>query len=92
MKKYEIVIHNIDGRYTKEVYSRDKRGNLVYVTDIEAQKIPNDYENKEVYELIHSSDYKKVKSPFTGEDGKNIFLYGRYINISSRISDEKNRF
>ena len=91
MKKYEIVIH-YNGTYTKEVYSRDKRGNLVYVTDIEAQKIPNDYENKEIYELIHSSDYKKVKSPFIGDDGKNIFLYGRYINISSRISDEKNRF
>lgn len=92
MKKYEIVIHNIDGRYIKEVYSRDSQNNLTFVNEDEASKIPNDYENKEVYELIHSSDYKKVKSPFTGEDGKNIFLYGRYINISSRISDEKNRF
>ena len=92
MKKYEIVIHNIDGRYIKEVYSRDSQNNLTFVNEEEANKIPNNYENKDVYELIHPLDYKKVKSPFVGYDGKNIFLYGRYINISSRISDEKNRF
>lgn len=92
MKKYEIVIHNIDGRYTKEVYSRDSQNNLTFVNEEEANKIPNNYENKDVYELIHHLDYERVKSPFVGDDGKNIFLYGRYINISSRISDEKNRF
>jgi hypothetical protein len=92
MKRYEIVIHNIGGRYIKEVYSRDSQNNLTFVNEEEANKIPNNYENKEVYELIHSSDYKKVKSPFTGEDGKKIYLFGRYINISCRIPDEKNRF
>ena len=92
MKKYEIVIHNIDGRYIKEVYSRDSQNNLTFVNEEEANKIPNNYENKDVHELIHRLDYERVKSPFVGSDGKNIFLYGRYINISSRISDEKNRF
>ena len=92
MKKYEIVIHNINGRYTKEVYSRDSQNNLTFVNEEEANKIPNNYENKDIHELIHNLDYEKVKSPFVGVDGKNIFLYGRYINISSRISDEKNRF
>lgn len=92
MKKYEIVMHSVGGKYFKEVYSRDSQNNLTFVNEEEANKIPNDYENKEVYELIHSSEYKMVKSPFIGEDGKNIFLYGRYINISSRIKDEINRF
>lgn len=92
MKKYEIVIHNINGKYIKEVYSRDSQNNLTFVNEEEANKIPNNYKNKDVYELIHHLDYERVKSPFVGADGKNIFLYGRYINISSRISDEKNRF
>ena len=92
MKKYEIIIHNIGGKYFKEVYYRNSNGNLILVPEEEANKIPNNYENKDVYELIHRLDYERIKSPFVGSDGKNIFLYGRYINISSRISDEKNRF
>ena len=87
MKRYEIVIHHIGGKYVKEVYWRSSGGTLGLVSEEEAAQIPMNYPEKEVFELHHSADCERVKSPF---DGK--YLYGRYINISSRISDEINRF
>ena len=87
MKKYEIVIHKIGGKFIKETYARDSDGSLIFVDDYEADSIPMNYSEKEIYELNHSQDYEKVKSPFEGR-----YLYGRYINMSHRVKDEINRF
>jgi hypothetical protein len=87
MKRYEIVIHRVGNKFTKETYSRDSNGSLIFVDDYEADSIPMNYSEKEIYELNHSHDYEKVKSPFGGR-----YLYGRYINISQRVKDEINRF
>lgn len=88
MKAYEIVVHNFENkRYVKEVYSRESNGQLSLVEDSEADQIPMNYENRIVVELHHSLDYERVKSPFNGK-----LLYGRYINVSNRVSDSINRF
>jgi len=87
MKKYEIVIHKIGEKLVKETYARDSNGNLIYVEDYESDLFPMNYPEKEIYELNHSEDYEKVKSPFEGR-----YLYGRYINMSHRVKDEINRF
>ena len=86
-KHYEIVVHRVNGKYYNEVYCRNKDNTLSYVDEFEADRIPNDYPFKEIYELSHPDNYEKVKSPFNGK-----MLYGRYINISTRIKDEINRF
>lgn len=92
---YEIVVHTFYGKkpmYVNEVYKRMGTGELRFVHEDEASRIPNNHPNKEIFELMHSENYEKVKSPFKDENGEDLYLYGRYINISSRRSDPDARF
>ena len=89
MKKYEVVIHRIDGKYINEYYVRNKNS-LNYITKEDFYKEANgDYS---IYELTHNSSYEKIKSPYKDEKGNDIYLYGRYTNISSRLSEFEARF
>ena len=93
--KYEIVVHtfyNKEPMYVNEVYKRMDTGELRFVYKDEANKIPNNHPNKEVFELVHSENYEKVKSPFKDENSEDLYLYGRYINISNRRNDCDARF
>jgi hypothetical protein len=88
---YEVVHHYIKDEIIMEVYSRSEHSNnLEYIKDY--SNIPFGIVSKELHELRHSDNYKKVKSPFKDDNGDDIYLYGRYINISNRIKDEINRF
>ena len=87
MKTFECIVHNFKGsniQYINEYYKvvNGKR----YLSDAEEYSASKK-EDRAVFELIHNKDYKKVVSPYNG-----VMLYGRFINISSRMKDEKARF
>lgn len=89
MKKYEVVVHQIGDKHINEYYVRSKNS-LNYITQEDFYKKSNgDYS---IYEMKHSSSYEKIKSPYKDEKGNDIYLYGRYANISSRLSESEARF
>ena len=86
MKRIQLVIHRIDNKYYNEYYEYNTTtGDMKFIPIREGQKYHTD--DLDIYELYHGKEYSKVKSPYNG-----LMLYGRYINISSRISDEIARF
>ena len=101
-KNYEIVVHTLQAppkspphiftKYYNEIYYRDSSGNLRYVPEEKARKIVYDKEYDTIYEMIHAYDYERVKSPFSNDKGETLWLFGRYINISSRRTEQDARF
>lgn len=87
MKIFECIVHNFKGaniQYVNEYY-KVINGNR-YLSDAEEYSASNK-EDRVILELVHNKDYKKVASPYNG-----VMLYGRFINISSRMKDEEARF
>ena len=89
MKKYEVVVHQVGDKYINEYYVRNKNS-LNHITQEDFYKeADGDYS---IYEMKHSSSYEKIKPPYKDEKGNDIYLYGRYTNISSRLSEFEARF
>ena len=91
MKKFECVVHNFrelneedNVQYINEYYKvvNGKR----YLSNAD-EYYDSSKEDRVILELVHNKDYKKVVSPYNG-----VMLYGRFINISSRMKDEEARF
>ena len=89
MKHYEVVVHQVGEKYICEYYVRNNNS-LNYITQEDFyREADGDYS---IYEMKHSSNYEKIKSPYKDEKGNDLYLYGRYANISSRLSEFEARF
>ena len=87
-----VIIHNFENKkYVNEVYRINKDGSThSLIPKSEVNKLPLGKLDKQ--ELTHGLDYEKVKAPFKDENGKTLYLYGRYIFIGSRPDKYGSRF